>query len=78
MLNHDADDSDKHAHGGEHRLGVRRLADCERGHIYVDPETHEVVTATETVEDLPQLTIEHRLVPGLRWEDEARSGDWRI
>ena len=41
----------------------------EPGHRYVDPETQEVVTATETVADLPQLTVKHRLVPGLRWED---------
>lgn len=41
----------------------------EAGDMYVDPETQEVVTATETVEDLPQITAVFTLVEGLTWQD---------
>jgi peptide/nickel transport system substrate-binding protein len=37
--------------------------------MYVDPETSEVVTATETVSDLPQVTARFTFVEGLTWED---------
>lgn len=45
------------------------LVAVEAGDQYVDPETQEVVTATETVADLPQLTINFEFVDGLTWED---------
>lgn len=39
------------------------------GEQYVDAETQEVVTATETVADLPQLTVTFKMVDGLTWQD---------
>jgi peptide/nickel transport system substrate-binding protein len=39
------------------------------GEKYVDPETQEVVTATQEVADLPQLTVRWTLKPGVTWED---------
>ena len=48
------------------------LVAVEEGAQYVDPETQEVVTATETVEDLPQLTVNFEYVDGLTWEDGTK------
>ncbi len=45
------------------------LVAVEAGDQYIDPETQEVVTATETVADLPQLSVNFELVDGLTWED---------
>jgi len=39
------------------------------GDQYVDPETQEVVTATEAVENLPQLTVRFTMVEGVTWQD---------
>ena len=39
------------------------------GEQYVDSETQEVVTATEKVADLAQLTVTFEMVDGLAWED---------
>ncbi|RIL09463.1 hypothetical protein DCC79_10965 [bacterium] len=39
------------------------------GGRYVDPETQEVVTATQQVADLPQLTVRFRIVEGVTWQD---------
>ncbi|MCB0217673.1 MAG: hypothetical protein KDH92_13615 [Chloroflexi bacterium] len=43
--------------------------DVEPGEAYVDSESGEVVTATERIAGLPQITARFRLVPGLAWED---------
>jgi peptide/nickel transport system substrate-binding protein len=45
------------------------LVAVEPGEAYVELESGEVVSATERVVDLPQLTVRFRLVPGLAWED---------
>jgi len=39
------------------------------GQRYVEPEWGEVVVATEPVTNLPQLTVQFQLLPGLRWQD---------
>lgn len=51
--------------------GRARLAHVmvQPGQRYVEPEWGEVVVATEPVADLPQLTVQFQLRPGLRWED---------
>ncbi len=41
----------------------------EPGEIYVDPTSSEVITATERLTDLPQVTARFRIVPGVTWED---------
>ncbi len=41
----------------------------EAGQRYVDPESQEVVTATEMVAGLPQLTVRYTLKEGVTWED---------
>ncbi len=45
------------------------LVSVEAGGQYVDPETQEVVTATETVPDLPQLTVKWHIREGVTWQD---------
>ncbi len=45
------------------------MVSVEAGEQYIDQETQEVVTATETVSDLPQLTVEYEMVDGLTWQD---------
>ena len=45
------------------------MVSVEAGDQYVDAETQEVVTATETVTELPQLTVTFELVDGLTWQD---------
>ncbi len=47
------------------------IVSVEEGEPYVHPESQEVVTATETVTDLPQLSVEFRMVDGVTWEDGA-------
>ncbi len=39
------------------------------GQRYVHPVSREVVTATEEVPNLPQLTVRFRLKPGITWQD---------
>ncbi|MCB0216246.1 MAG: hypothetical protein KDH92_06400, partial [Chloroflexi bacterium] len=41
----------------------------QAGDRYVDPESKEVVTATETVADLPQIVARFRFREGLTWQD---------
>ena len=41
----------------------------ERGELYVDQASQEVITATAQVRDLPQLTARFSLRPGVRWQD---------
>jgi len=41
----------------------------EPGQRHIDPETQEVVTATETLYGLPQVTVRFRIKPGVTWED---------
>ncbi len=45
------------------------MVTVEPGQRYVDPESQEVVTATETVADLPQLTVQFTIKDGVTWED---------
>jgi peptide/nickel transport system substrate-binding protein len=45
------------------------LVTVEAGGQYIDPETQEVVTATETVADLPQLSVVFEMVDGVTWQD---------
>ncbi len=45
------------------------MVSVEAGEQYVDAETQEVVTATETIADLPQLVVTFELVDGLTWQD---------
>lgn len=45
------------------------MVSVDAGQQYVDSETQEVVTATETVTDLPQLTVTFKMKPGLTWQD---------
>lgn len=48
---------------------VLEMVSVAAGDRYVDPETQEVVTATQQVADLPQLTVRFRLVDGVTWQD---------
>lgn len=45
------------------------MVSVEAGAQYVDPETQEVVTATETVADLPQITASFTIRDGVTWQD---------
>lgn len=45
------------------------MVSVEAGEQYVDAETQEVVTATETIADLPQLVVTFEMVDGLTWQD---------
>lgn len=45
------------------------MVTVEAGQQYVDPETQEVVTATQQVADLGQLTVTFKMVDGLTWDD---------
>jgi peptide/nickel transport system substrate-binding protein len=48
---------------------VVETVSVQAGDKYVDPETQEVVTATETVNDLQQLTVTWTLKDGVTWQD---------
>jgi peptide/nickel transport system substrate-binding protein len=48
---------------------VLATVSVEAGAQYVDPETQEVVTATETIEDLQQITAQFTLREGVTWQD---------
>ena len=45
------------------------MVSVEVGEKYLDPQTQEVMTATETVTDLPQLTVRFTLRDGVTWQD---------
>ncbi len=46
-----------------------RMVTVAPGERYVHPVSREVVTATEAVPNLPQLTARFRLRPGIEWQD---------
>lgn len=48
---------------------VMETVSVASGDQYVDPETQEVVTATEAVDDLSQITVRFTMVEGLTWQD---------
>ncbi len=48
---------------------ILELVSVEAGDRYVDPESQEVVTATESIDELQQLTAKFTIVEGLTWED---------
>jgi len=48
---------------------VMETVSVQAGDQYVDPETQEVVTATETVDGLSQITVRFTMVEGLAWQD---------
>jgi peptide/nickel transport system substrate-binding protein len=48
---------------------VMNMVSVDAGAQYVDAETQEVVTATETVTDLPQLVVTFVMKDGLTWQD---------
>ena len=39
------------------------------GDMMIDPVTQEVMTATETISDVAQLTVKFTMKPGLMWQD---------
>lgn len=45
------------------------MVTVETGARYVDAETQAVITATEPVEDLPQLTVQFTIREGVTWQD---------
>jgi len=49
------------------------MVSVESGGQYVDSETQEVVTATEKVDNLPQITATFKMVEGLTWEDGVKA-----
>jgi ABC-type transport system substrate-binding protein len=45
------------------------MVSVQAGEQYVDPESQEVVTATEEVKDLAQITAQFKIREGVKWQD---------
>ena len=55
--------------GAEDADAALELVTVEAGRPVVDAASHRVVTATETLADLPQLTVRFRIRDAITWQD---------